>query len=149
MNGLDDRRVEAEHIARDLIASGSIDEPDASAARLEPMRIRAPDGSTAGWFVGLVAADRLLGFVQLDEQLRYRRYSSFRGHEPAATDWLDADTVRERAQAFSSAEDELDDPYFGFDVSPDRLAWVVPAKRPDGSRRRLLVAGETVFERPG
>ena len=32
-------------------------------------------------------------------------------------------------------------------MSPDRIAWVVPATGPDGSGRRVFVAGEAVFER--
>jgi hypothetical protein len=144
-----DGSARARQVVASLIKSGLIEDTDARAAELRAVPIASPQGSAAGWFVGLVMGDRLIGFAQLEEDLRFRRFSSFRGHEPAATDWLDAGTVIDRAREWLEPEHDLCQPYLGYDVSPDRLAWVVTAVAPDGSERRLLVAGNEVFERPG
>lgn len=143
-----DGATRAREVVASLIESGLIEDADAREAELHAVPITSPQGSAAGWFVGLVMGTRLIGFAQLEEDLRFRRYSSFRGHEPAATDWLDAATVIGRAREWLEPEHDLHPPYLGYDVSPDRLAWVVTAIRSDGSERRLLVAGDEVFERP-
>lgn len=131
----------------DLIEAGFIPEARANQAELHAVPVTAPDGSAAGWFVGLVVGELLLGFAQLDEALRFRRYSSFAGAEPAARDWLESSVVLARARERSSEDLELGQPFLSFDTSPDRIAWVVPATGPDGTGRRVFVAGEAVFER--
>jgi len=144
-----DGPARAREVVASLIKTGLIEDADARAAELRAVPIASPQGSAAGWFVGLVMGDRLIGFAQLEEDLRFRRYSSFRGHEPAATDWLDASTVIDRAREWLEPEHDLRPPHLGYDVNPDRLAWVVTAIGPDGTEHRLLVAGNEVFERPG
>jgi hypothetical protein len=130
-----------------LIETGFITDARAKAAELHPIKVSAPDGQAAGWFVGLVSGDRLIGFAQFDPALRFRRYSSFAGTEPAAKDWLESSVVLSRARERASPDLELGKPFLSFDMSPDRLAWVVPATGADGSGRRVFVAGEAVYER--
>ena len=55
--------------------------------------------------------------------------------------------VLSRARERSGADLEFGQPFLSFDMNPDRIAWVVPATGPDGTGRRVFVAGEAVFER--
>jgi hypothetical protein len=139
--------VEARRLVADLIDTGFIPEARAKEAELHAVQVTAPDGEPAGWFVGLVIGEMLLGFAQFDEALRFRRYSSFAGREPAARDWLESSVVLSRARERSGADLAFGQPFLSFDTSPDRIAWVVPATGPDGSGRRVFVAGKEVFER--
>lgn len=139
--------VEARRLVANLIDTGFIPDARAKEAELHTIQVTAPDGAAAGWFVGLVRSERLLGFAQFDEALRFRRYSSFAGAEPAAKDWLESSVVLSRARERSGADFEFGQPFLSFDMNPDRIAWVVPATGPDGAGRRVFVAGEAVFER--
>jgi hypothetical protein len=138
---------DARRLVADLIDARFIPEARAKEAELHAVPVTAPDGEAAGWFVGLVIGELLLGFAQLDEALRFRRYSSFAGAEPAAKDWLESSVVLARARGRSSEDLAFGQPYLSFDMSPDRIAWVVPSTGPDGTGRRVFVAGEAVFER--
>jgi hypothetical protein len=140
--------AEARRLVASLIDTNFISEPRAKDAELRAVRISAPDGAAAGWLVGLLIGERLIGFAQLDDALRYRRYSSFAGAEPPAGDWLESSVVLSRAREQAGPDLDLGEPFLSFDVSPDRIAWVVPATSPDGTGRRLFVAGDEVFERP-
>lgn len=139
--------TEARQLVADLIEKEFIQEPRARDAELRAIQITAPDGAPAGWFVALVTGERLIGFAQLDEALRFRRYSSFAGAEPPARDWLESSVVLSRARKRAGANLDLGQPFLSFDASPDRIAWVVPATGPDGTGRRVFVAGDEVFER--
>jgi hypothetical protein len=139
--------MEARGLVANLIDTGFIPEARAKEADLHPLPISTPDGVPAGWFVALVIGEQLLGFAQFDEALRFRRYSSFAGREPAAKDWLESSVVLSLARERSGADLEFGVPFLSFDMNPDRIAWVVPATGPDGSGRRVFVAGDQVFER--
>jgi hypothetical protein len=141
------RGQEARELTAELIASGFIPEARAGAAELHAIPVTAPDGMPAGWFVGLIIDERLVGFAQFDEALRFRRYASFAGAEPAATDWLEAPAVLSRARERSAGDLEFGEPFLSYDMTPDRIAWIVPATGPDGAGRRVFVAGTEVFER--
>ena len=139
--------AEARQLVAKLIETEFIPEPRARDAELQAVQVTTPEGEPAGWFVALVIDDRLIGFAQLDEALRFRRYSSFAGAEPKARDWLESSVVLSRARKQAGANLDLGQPFLSFDTSPDRIAWVVPAIGPDGTGRRLFVAGTEVFER--
>ena len=139
--------TEARGVVAELIDTGFIAEPGVLDAVLRAMPIVAPDGTPAGWFVALVIDERLVGFAQLDEALRFQRYSSFAGHEPAARDWLEASVVLARAREQAGPDLDLGQPFLSYDANPDRIAWVVPATESDGTKRQLFVAGDEVFER--
>jgi hypothetical protein len=141
-----DEARDALRIAANLIESGLIKEPGAAGAKLRALPIKLNEREVVGWFVGLVSGDRLLGFAQLDRSLAFRRYASFRGREPLATDWLDPDRILDRARGSLRADETLGEPFLGYDGNPDRLAWVVPVLRLHGTQRQLMVAGEAVFE---
>jgi hypothetical protein len=142
-----DEASRARDVAARLIESGLVDEPLAAEAELHAVPIESPDRTRVGWLVGLVVGDRLIGFVQLDEELRFRRYASF-ARETPANDWLDPETVLARAGAHSRPGEQLATPFLGYDANPDRVAWVVKATGSEGKERTLLVAGTEVIERP-
>jgi hypothetical protein len=145
---------QARQTAERALASGQADDPVAVAEGrlLDPVRIRAPDGGAAGWIIPIGREDTLLGFVQVDESGRFRRYASLRrgtgAGEPApkAADWLDTATILGRAATLVEPGETLGAPELSYDRSPDRLAWVVRAARTDGQFRTIYVAGTAVWE---
>ncbi len=141
--------AEARRLVANLIDAGFISESRAQYADLRAVPVTSPDEKPAGWFVALVINERLIGFAQLDEALRFRRYSSFAGHEPPAEDWLESSVVLARAREQAGADLELGQPFLSYDANPDRIAWVVPATGSGGTKRHLFVAGGEVFERSG
>jgi hypothetical protein len=146
---------EARWAAEQALLSGQADDPIAVAEGrlLEPVPIRSPGGGVAGWIVPIGRGDTLLGFVQVDEAGRFRRYASFRrgtGADepgPRAVDWLDTATIAKRAGTLVEPGESLGSPELTYDRNPDRLAWVVRAARPDGRHRMIYVAGTVVWER--
>jgi hypothetical protein len=123
-----------------------VDDPLALSARLaEPVAVQDPAGGLDSWFVGLVAEDRLVCFLQLEPDLRVHRYSSFQRRRgsvdgcPPATSWLDSHEVLARARSGVCGEVELCEPVLSYDGSRDRLAWCVPII---GSSAAVYVAGE-------
>jgi hypothetical protein len=145
---------EARQAAERALASGQADDPIAVAEGrlLDPVRIRSPDGGAAGWIVPIGREDTLLGFVQVDESGRFRRYASLRrgtgANEPApkAADWLDTATIIRRAATLVEPGETPGAPELSYDRNPDRLAWVVRATRTDGRYRTIYVTGTAVWE---
>jgi hypothetical protein len=143
-------RSRARNMAATAIARGLAPIPGARAAALVPVPIRDPSGGAAGWFVGVVEGDRLLGFVQLGPDLEFHRASTFGGPAQPAADWLDPARVTEIAAGAARPGERLGEPTLSYDTSPDRIGWIVPAIDPRGRRRDLMVTGATAFElRPG
>src|SRR5207253_2549221 len=55
-----------------------VDDPLARRARVnDPIPVCSPSGELDSWFIPLTAEQRLLGFLQLEPDLRLHRYSSF------------------------------------------------------------------------
>jgi hypothetical protein len=120
--------------------------------------IRLPVGATVGrampvldarrkfnsWFVPLLAGETIVGFIQLERDLSLRRSSLF-PRPVAASDWLQVDRVRERAESLGDSTLSAAEPYLSFDGSADRLAWRVEVKKPSGSRHVIFVAGDFVY----
>jgi hypothetical protein len=119
-----------------------------------PIAVLAPDGSLDSWFVAVTVGDRLAGFFQLLPDLTLMRYSSFQRREdtlegcPAAGSWTDADSIRRRAQAHARPGETAGEPVLSYDRAPSRLAWTVSLTAPDGTTRKLCVAGHAVWEAP-
>jgi hypothetical protein len=136
----------ARDAAAAAIARGWARIPGADAADLVPVRIHEPTGEAAGWFVGLVDGERLIGFIQLGPDLAFGRASAFGGTGQAARDWLDADRVSEVAASVTRPGERLGEPYLSYDSSPDRIGWIVPLIDSDGGTRQLMVTGSSAFE---
>lgn len=112
----------------------------------EPLPIRDAAGVRTGWFVPLVDGARIVGFVELLEDLAHRRTSGF-GTPTCAAAWLDPGVVGNRALRETGPGEVLGEPYLSFDGSPDRLAWAVPVGGPRGPRI-VWVAGEAAWSGP-
>lgn len=138
--------ADAREAARTALTTGAAGIPGADRARLEPIPIVGPDAEPAGWFVGLVDGERLIGFIQLDAYLAFRRAGSFGGAGQAAADWLDPRRVLELAARAMKPAERPGRPVLSYDTHPDRIGWIVPLETSDGRTRRLMVAGTSVFE---
>jgi hypothetical protein len=112
--------------------------------------VQAPAGDLDSWFVALTAEERLVGFFQLEPDLRVHRYSSFQRRRgaidecPPAAAWLDPSEIGMRARAAARSGEELGEPVLSYDGSRDRLAWRVPVL---GSAAAIYVAAEHVYRK--
>jgi hypothetical protein len=138
--------ADAREAARAALTAGAAGVPGADRARLEPIPIVGPDAEPAGWFVGLVDGERLIGFIQLDADLVFHRAATFGGPGQAAADWLDPRRVLELAGPAMKPGERPGRPVLSYDAHPDRIGWIVPVTSAEGGTRRLMVAGTSVFE---
>jgi len=119
--------------------------PGADGATLSPALIREPDGvSIAGWFVGIVLGGLLKGFIQLGPDFEFGRSSTF-GAAQDPDDWFEIDRIRERAGTLAGAGDEVGTPYLSYDVTPERVGWIVPIQSREGRQRLVMVVGSSAF----
>lgn len=112
---------------------------DREAVLEEPIPVESPSGELDSWFVALIARGNIVGFLQLEPDLGFRRHSTFGAPVPAAA-WLDREGIRARAQEAAGAED-VGDPVLTYTGSRDRLAWRVRVANGD----TVYVAGEHTF----
>src|SRR5262245_30070482 len=146
----------ARRVAELALETGRADDALAAAEGriLDPVPIHSPEGAMAGWFVPVELDGVLLGFVQVDERGRFHRYASLRGgivineRGPRVADWLDPETITQRARALAEPMEALSTPVLTYDRSPDRLVWAVRATKPDGRERTIYVAGSATWTPP-
>jgi hypothetical protein len=121
---------------------------------LDPIPIVSPTGASAGWFVPMAVGEQLVGFVQLDPELRYRRYAGFQRQTgqtqgcPRVREWTDREVIEARALSAVGGR-VLAAPVLSYDRHPDRVAWRVEMQGADGRRRVAYVAGTFVAESTG
>lgn len=125
-----------------LLRSGFVDDPAIrNDGRIgDPLPIRGPDGAPAGWFVPVLAGDRLPGFFQFDARLTLLRFSRFPKYPPAR-EWLDEDAIRDVALRKFPDLAGAGTPYLTYDRNVTRLVWAVPARDPRGERT-IYVTGQ-------
>jgi len=119
---------------------------------LDPVPIAGPDGTSAGWVVGVGFEGCLLGLVQLDEKMRFRRYASF-ARRPGSTDgcpsvreWFDPSAILDRASELATKGARLEEPVLSFDRSPDRLVWAVGfVSAPGEAPESIFVTGNHAY----
>lgn len=126
---------------------------DTPALAGDPVPVVDAAGRQAAWFVPLVDAGLLLGFVELLPDLTHRRTSWF-GQPPgspqgcpSAASWLDPTVVAARARPHLAPGEVAGEPALSFDGTPDRLAWAVPVGGPSGPRI-IWVAGNATWTGP-
>ncbi len=125
-----------------LLQSGSIG---------NPIRILTPAGKMQSWFVPVIITQRLAGFFQLSHTGEFIRFSSFNTTPgvfdacPLVDDWLSKDKIVVAAESLAYDDEILDTPFLSYDGSPDRIAWLVKAQRPNGKCRNLMVTGDVVY----
>ena len=107
----------------------------------EPIPVRNALAELDSWFVPVTAEDELLGFLQLEPDLRLHRYSTFPSERPPAASWLDPHDSRARSTAVGES-DRLEQPSLSFHGNRDRLAWRVPLA---DRRASVYVVGEEVY----
>ena len=125
-----------------LLESGAIE---------NPVRILTPAGEMHSWFVPVVITQRLAGFFQFDHTGEFMRFSSFNTSPgvfdacPLADNWLSKDKIGVVAESLAYDDEILATPFLSYDGSPERIAWLVKARRPNGECRNLMVTGEVVY----
>lgn len=150
MSRASDSHLERVHTAGEALRQTIVDDPVAAGAALaDPIAIWSPAGELDSWFLGLTINDLLIGFLQLEPDLRLHRYSSFQRAPgetsgcPRAVTWLDPAVIRERASREAPKGDELGEPVLSYHGTRDRLAWRVPVA---GQKAAFYVVGEEVFK---
>lgn len=140
--------AQARAVAVDALARGLAVEPRTGEATLVPRPLESPDRAPAGWLVWLVAGGRVLGVVQLDAELVFRRYASFGERAPPAEEWLEPETAAARVLPRLAPGEEVEELFLSYDSNPDRIAWRVRTRGDEDRRRTFVVAGTDVSERP-
>lgn len=118
---------------------------------LAPIPIVSPTGVAAGWFVPMAVGEQLVGFVQLDSELRYHRYAGFQRQSgqtqgcPLVREWTDPDAIEARAVSILGGR-VIGTPVLSYDGHPDRIAWRVDVLGADGRTHVAFVAGTFVAE---
>jgi hypothetical protein len=128
-----------------------VDDPVALGATVtDPIPVQSPAGELDSWFIGLTVEERLVGFFQLEPDLRVHRYSSFERQRssiddcPPAAAWLDPTEIGVRARTAARSGEELGEPILSYDGARDRLAWRIPIL---GSAAVVYVAGNHAYRR--
>jgi hypothetical protein len=127
--------------AAEAIRHNVVSDPAAKSGTLEsPVRVVGPNGELDSWFVALKTSEGLLGFFQLEPDLRLHRYSTFEHPQPGPA-WLDPEAIRAHATAAVGEGDELGEPVLTYRGNRDRLAWSVPIQNRPGT---VYVVGDYV-----
>ena len=121
----------------------------------KPIPIHDPSGNIVSWFIGITIGEKLASFMQIDNDLRLLRYSTFQRVPeslvgcPSAKTWLNPKTLTELATTLAKPDEELAPPVLTYDRSPSRIVWSVEATDKDGKKRTIYVAGEYVYSKRG
>lgn len=118
---------------------------------LPAIAIHAPDGEVHGWFVPVVAGEKLLAFMQFDQHAVFERFSSFMHGPgdiascPEKAGWVDPAAIRKLAESHLKPGEEIAEPFLTYDRHPDRLVWAVPRSSRRGPAGFIYVAGSYVY----
>lgn len=127
--------------------------PWAEAAIGEPVLVHSVRGEPSYWLVPIEREDRSIGFVRVTLEGEavasgaYYRDPARLDAAPHVVTGITADEAREQAAAAAGADAVLDQPIFVHDGPPGREAWLVRARRPDGTARSLFVTAAGWYER--
>jgi hypothetical protein len=144
---------QARRLAQEIFQSPLV--PDALARAQgklsQAIPVQGPGGDLAGWFFGITVGEQIAGFIQLDDQLTFLRYSSFQRRRgamegcPKSEAWLDPEYISRRAAEKCAPGDQLSPPVLTYDTTPSRLAWAVPVLTKRGHTKTVFVAGDYVY----
>jgi hypothetical protein len=142
--------------ARELFMIGKFgDEPLRRSATVNcALPVVSPEGELHSWFVPVTVGDRLVAFFQFLSDGIIMRFSSFQHRPgeydncPLAEDWLKPDKIKANAATQRQKNETVGKPILTYDLSPDRLAWVVPFTNEHGEVRLVYVAGKAVYTSP-
>jgi hypothetical protein len=115
--------------------------------------VRTVTGEPSYWLVPVEHAERAIGFVRVTLEGdavasgAYYRDPARLDTAPRVVTGITADEARGQAAAAVGAEAVLDEPVFVHDGPPGREAWLIRARRPDGTARSLFVTSAGWYER--
>jgi hypothetical protein len=118
-----------------------------------PIPVHSPQGKIDSWFVAVTVEGRIVGFFQLAPDLTLQRYASFLRRpgsiegSPLAGTWLDPEQITARASTLLQPGETAELLHMTYDRNPDRLAWQVNVRAPEGVTRTIFVAGEYVYQK--
>ena len=118
-----------------------------------PLPVYTPQGKIQSWFVAVTVEDRIAGFFQLSPSLILLRYASFQRRPgstagcPPSDTWLNPQQIMAQAAKLLQPGETMEPPHLTYDQNPDRLAWAVNVRAPDGSTRVIFVAGEYAYQK--
>lgn len=118
---------------------------DAATTPGAALTIRSPSGAPDGWWVPLLAGDRLVGYLRFTAGGERRGLSSFAQPHPLAADWLDAQRITACARTHAEPDAIASTPVLSYDGSPERLAWRVVFSASNGRRFAVCVAGTSAW----
>jgi len=117
----------------------------------KPIPVLEPSGKVNSWLICITVGKIVVGFMQIDNDLRILRYSSFQRIPeslqgcPPASAWLNKKNIIARAKTMATAQDILSSPVLTYDRNPSRIVWAITAINKSGERRTIHVAGEYVY----
>ena len=118
-----------------------------------PLPVYTPQGKIQSWFVAVTVEDRIAGFFQLSPTLILLRYASFQRRPgstagcPPSDTWLSPKQIMAQAAKLLQPGETMEPPLLTYDKNPDRLAWAVNVRAPDGATRVIFVAGEYAYQK--
>ena len=145
------KALASEHLAHGRFGDDHIRR---TATVADPSLVVGPRGEPHSWLVALTTGNRLAAVFQILLDGTVMRFSNFQRRPgdlsgcPSARDWLDPASARDRAATQTHPGDAVDTPVLTFDRSPERLVWAVPVRSPNGDRRTVYVAGNSVYDPP-
>jgi hypothetical protein len=116
-----------------------------------PIPIYDLENRIASWFVGITVRDRIVSFLQFDDNLTFMRYSTFLHKNdsvegcPKSFTWLKPTYIQKLARAKASPDDKLSAPFMTYDKNPSRIVWAVRASDIHGRIKTILVCGTFVY----
>jgi hypothetical protein len=116
-----------------------------------PIPIYNAEGKIVSWFTGVTIRDRIVSFLQFDNDLRIMRYSTFLKRDsyiescPKAFTWLDPKYIVEQARKKVSPDDELMQPFMTYDGSLSRIVWAVETCEKRDRVKTIFVIGSYVY----
>lgn len=120
----------------------------------EPLPVIDPSGEVDSWFVPVTAGDKIIGFMQFDNKIKFLRYASFQRVPgslqgcPRAALWLDTAEITAQAKKMTTPEETLSLPVLSYDNHRTRIVWALTAADKAGNKRTIYVAGSYVYVKP-
>lgn len=116
-----------------------------------PIPIYDLENKIVSWFVGITVRDRIVSFLQYDENINFIRYSEFLHKNeslercPKAFTWLKPAYIKKLARTKVSPGYSLSTPFMTYDTNPSRIVWAVRASDNHNHKKTIFVAGTFVY----
>jgi len=103
------------------------------------------------WFVPYTIKNKLVSFLQFDENLEFIRHSTFLNKNsdiedcPERDTWLEPKNIIELAKTKTDVDDVFEKPFLTYDQNISRIVWCVKAKNKKGNTKTIFVVGNFVY----